>query len=489
MLSNLNRLLLINIARSDLSKCVSINLQTIIKQPTNLRIMSTNTSTANQSKEKSKKCLVAVCQHTSKANKNENYSVFEDQIKSAQKDGCKMMFLPECFDFIGESKKVTFELAETIDGPLITNYRKLASDLKVWLFLGGMHERRAENPDNKVSNAHIVINDHGEIVQVYRKLHLFNLDIPGTRLVESDFSVAGDRVQSLVQTPAGKVGLGICYDLRFPEFAISMAKAGASILTYPSSFTVKTGLAHWEALLKARAIENQCYVIAAAQNGIHNEKRSSYGHAMIICPWGSIIAQVGDKSGYAIGEIDFNYLENVRSRLPVWTDRKPECYGYIISAKEDQRGIDEQSEYKFGQVNVKSSQVFLKTNYSYAFVNHRPVLRNHVLVSSLREVKKFTELTSDEVSDLFNTVQKVQRVIEKDSNTNSSTICIQDGKDAGQSIEHVHVHILPRSKDDFGGKIDKIYEELQTHDKKSGPVLSDQVMAEQAQHLRNYFKS
>ena len=107
-----------------------------------------------------------------------------------------------------------------------------------------------------------------------------------------------------------------------------------------------------------------------------------------------------------------------------------------------------------------------------------------MLVSCLREVKKFTDLTADEVSDLFNTVQKVQKVIEKEHNANSSTICIQDGIDAGQSIQHVHVHILPRKADDFGGKVDKIYEELRTHDKKSGPIASDEVMKKQADRLR-----
>lgn len=109
-----------------------------------------------------RKCLVAVCQHTSKADKDANYRTFEDQIRNAQKAGCKLVFLPECFDFICDNKRQTYEQAETIDGPLITNYRSLAADLKVWLFLGGMHERRASNPENKVSNAHIVINDQGK---------------------------------------------------------------------------------------------------------------------------------------------------------------------------------------------------------------------------------------------------------------------------------------------------------------------------------------
>lgn len=242
--------------------------------------------------------------------------------------------------------------------------------------------------------------------------------------------------------------------------------------------------------MKTRAIENQCYVVAAAQTGIHNAKRTSYGHSMVIDPWGQVIGQVGDKCGFAIGEIDFDYLDDVRARLPVWTDRRPECYGYIIPPTEDQSNIDAQKEYKFGQVNLQSSQVFLKTNYSYAFVNHRPVLPGHVLVSSLREAKKFTDLTADEVSDLFNTVQKVQKIIEQENNTNSSTICIQCGEHAGQSIRHVHVHILPRKATDFDGKVDKIYEELNTHDKKkSTPVLSEEVMAKQANRLRELMSS
>ena len=235
--------------------------------------------------QQDRKCLVAVCQHTCKANKNDNFKEFENQIENAKKAGCKLVFLPECFDFIGESKQQTYELMESIDGQLITKYRQLAAKLNVWLFLGGMHERTSNNPNDKPSNGHIAINDKGEIVRVYHKLHLFDLDIPCTRLLESEYTKSGDRVEPLVQTPAGSVGLGICYDVRFPEFACSMAKAGASILTYPSSFTIKTGLAHWETLLRARAIENQCYVIAAAQNGVHNAKRSSYGHSMIIDPW------------------------------------------------------------------------------------------------------------------------------------------------------------------------------------------------------------
>ena len=264
-----------HIPRSDptVNRCLAS--LTAVNNWTLHRTMSTSSGT---------KCLVAVCQHTSKENKDDNFREFERQITGASRAGCKLAFLPECFDFVCDNKQQAYEQAESIDGPLIGKYRKLANDLKIWLFLGGMHEKRAENPPDKVSNAHIVIDERGQIVRVYRKMHLFNLDVPGTRLLESNYTVSGDRVEPLVSTPAGQVGLGICYDLRFPEFAISMAKAGATILTYPSSFTVKTGLAHWEPLIRTRAIENQCYVVAAAQTGIQSAKRSAYGHAMIVDP-------------------------------------------------------------------------------------------------------------------------------------------------------------------------------------------------------------
>jgi len=206
-----------------------------------------------------KRALIAVCQMNCKSNKEDNFSTATGLITRAASLGCKMAFLPECFDMIGESRKQTLENLEPLDGSLITSYRALAKEKSIWLSLGGLHEKGPENADGKAMNAHIVINNEGEIASVYRKVHLFNLEIPGViRLIESEFSMAGDRVVEPVSTPVGNIGLGICYDVRFAEFAIALAKAGADILTYPSSFTVPTGLAHWETLLRARAIETQC---------------------------------------------------------------------------------------------------------------------------------------------------------------------------------------------------------------------------------------
>lgn len=177
------------------------------------------------------KIKIAVVQLNSKQDKNNNYQIAQDLIKAASNDGARMAFLPECFDMICPSKKLTMENGESLDGPTLTKYKDLAKNLKIWLSLGGFHENSSQNTDKRVFNAHVIINDEGNIISVYRKVHLFNLDIPGTRLVESEFSQPGTFVMKPPVTPCGKVGMGICYDVRFPEFAISLAKAGADILT------------------------------------------------------------------------------------------------------------------------------------------------------------------------------------------------------------------------------------------------------------------
>ncbi|XP_027198686.2 ntrilase and fragile histidine triad fusion protein NitFhit [Dermatophagoides pteronyssinus] len=456
-----------------------------------------------------KKTKIAVIQLTSKQNKDENYQIAEKLIKSARDDGARMAFLPECFDMICPSKKLTMENGEPINGPTVQRYQNLAKNLNIWLSLGGLHEKVVpeSNDDKRLFNAHIIVDQDGQIVSIYRKVHLFNLDIPGTRLVESEFSRPGNAVIKPPQTPCGRLGMGICYDVRFPEFAISLAKSGADILSYPSSFTIPTGKAHWEILLRSRAIETQCYVVAAAQVGAHNEKRKSYGHAMIIDPWGKILTEINDeKPGYAVAEIDFDYLKEIRQRLPVWSDRKPELYGYIRptysesmndlvtkSEQQQQQSHLDLEDFRFGpDAIVKTYQIFAKTFYSIAFINHRPVLPGHVLVSPLRpDSKRLSELNNDELFDLFQLVQKVQKAIELIYNAEASTVAIQDGKDAGQSVQHLHVHVIPRKQTDFGGNIDQIYQHLQQHDKQDNPLnlclLTNDEMKKQCNILRNYF--
>ncbi|KAF9364827.1 Nitrilase [Mortierella sp. NVP85] len=145
--------------------------------------------------------------------------------------------------------------------------------------------------------------------------------------MESQSTVAGERIVPPVTTPVGKVGLGICYDLRFPELALELRRQGAEILTFPSAFTIKTGEAHWEVLLRSRAIETQTYVVAAAQVGKHSEKRSSYGHAMIVDPWGRIVAECdGQEEGVAVASMDFEALERIRLEMPVMNHRRYDTY-------------------------------------------------------------------------------------------------------------------------------------------------------------------
>ena len=239
-------------------------------------------------------CRIAVLQMTSTSDKSRNRRKCQSLLQKAKSYGAQAAFLPEAFDFIGESAQQTNELAEAIDdkGGTISFYQKLAMELNMSLSLGGFHERLLT--EKKLSNTHLFISSEGEILGKYAKTHLFDVEIPerSLRLKESDYVQAGDSlglnnpVPLLKNSHDFQVGLAVCYDLRFPELSIALCRRGANVLTFPSAFTVATGSAgHWSTLLRARAIENQCYVVAAAQTGRHNEKRTSYGHACIIDPW------------------------------------------------------------------------------------------------------------------------------------------------------------------------------------------------------------
>ena len=338
-------------------------------------------------------------------------------------------------------------------------------------------------------NTHLIIDDKGEIVSKYEKLHLFNLDIPGTRLMESEFSEAGRNLVAPVKTPIGRIGQGICYDIRFPELAISLAKAGADILTYPSSFTVPTGLAHWETLLRCRAIENQCYVVAAGQVGIHNPKRSSFGHSMVIDPWGAIIAQCGDGEGLAVALINDEFQAKARSRLPIWTDRRSELYGDIVPS-DGKTGssseLEDREFYNFGKVSLDPRQVFYRSRWCFAFVNNHPLRAGHSLVSPLRSsAHRLGDLTPAEASDFMISIQKVQAALETEVGVTSSLVAIQDGPDAGQSVDQLHAHIVPSPP---GKHSDTIYEQLRKSETDESRLRSMDDMAAEAIRMRKYFE-
>ncbi|RCN29603.1 histidine triad domain protein [Ancylostoma caninum] len=263
-----------------------------------------------------------------------------------------------------------------------------------------------------------------------------------------------------IDTPIGRLGLSICYDLRFSELSLWNRYKGAEILSFPSAFTVNTGLAHWEALLRARAIETQCYVVAAAQTGKHNEKRSSYGHSMVVDPWGAIVAQCSERVDMCFAEIDTAYVAELRKMQPVFEHRRSDLYTLHVNEIDN-----DNSPMKFSEFTIAPESIFYRSSLCFAFVNLKPVLNGHVLICPKRVCNHLTDLTDAETADLFVVAKKVQRMLEKVHNVSSSTVCVQDGPEAGQTVKHVHVHVLARRKDDFGCSPDNLYQNLATHDK------------------------
>lgn len=260
--------------------------------------------------------------------KDKNFNVCKDLVQQAKSKGVALLQLPECFAFIGGGKKKneSIENAETLEGPNMKRYLNLAKENKIWLSLGGYHEK--VEGEKKIYNTHVIVNSEGEIVTTYRKMHLFDMDLPeGPTMKESEVVMPGDKLV-MSNTPFGKVGMSICYDLRFPEMYLALREGGAQILFIPAAFTKVTGEQHWKALLQARAIETQSYVVAAAQVGFHHPERESYGHAMIIDPWGKILGEVEDGTGIATAHIDLEFVENVRKSMPVMNHRRKDFYKF-----------------------------------------------------------------------------------------------------------------------------------------------------------------
>ncbi|NWU93959.1 NIT1 amidase, partial [Upupa epops] len=277
------------------------------------------------------KPLVAVAQVTSTPDKEQNFASCSALVREAAFRGACLVFLPEGFDYIGCDPAETLALAEGLDGDLMGRYTELARECGVWLSLGGFHERSHDwETTKRIYNCHVLLDPAGKMVATYRKTHLCDVELLGrVAMKESSFTNPGSEIVAPVKTPAGKLGLSICYDLRFPEISLALCSAGAEILTYPSAFTIPTGSAHWEVLLRARAIECQSYVVAAAQTGQNHERRMSYGHSLVVDPWGAVVAQCREGPGLCYAEIDLEYLHRVRREIPVSRHRRSDLYGTI----------------------------------------------------------------------------------------------------------------------------------------------------------------
>ncbi len=232
-----------------------------------------------------------------------------------------VVVLPECFALMPSSITRLLQCAETDgDGKIQEFLSCAATDNNAWI-LGGSVPLRSTDP-GKITNSLLVYDNHGQRAARYDKIFLFDVSLSsGERYCESDYTVPGNRLE-VVDTPAGKIGLSICYDLRFPELYRRLVQKGAEILVVPSAFAHTTGKDHWMPLLRARAIENSCYVVAPAQYGQHNRKRTTWGHTVIIDPWGNTIAELKTGWGSVRSRVNPAKLRLVRQRLPSLQHRR-----------------------------------------------------------------------------------------------------------------------------------------------------------------------
>jgi predicted amidohydrolase len=265
---------------------------------------------------------VAVVQMTSRPDVEQNMRAAERLVRRAAEAGAKLAVLPEAFAYLGpdSGQRDASEPLPT-GGPLLERCRSWAQKAQMELLLGGFWERVAGS--EKVRNASVHLGADGEVKAVYRKIHLFDVELSdGTSLKESSQVEAGSEVV-VSETSFGKLGLSICYDVRFPELYRKLVDLGAVALSVPAAFTLQTGKDHWHVLLQARAIESQCYVLAAAQAGNHFGKRVSYGHALVVDPWGCVIAQCGGEGeGIALATLESEAVERVRKQLPSLAHRR-----------------------------------------------------------------------------------------------------------------------------------------------------------------------
>ena len=266
------------------------------------------------------KITVAAVQMTSTSDREANLRKAEELLYRGVDEGARLLSLPENFSFMGEDESEKLELAETSEGGPATDFLKDFARLnKVWIVGGSIPIKAGKG---KVFNRSLLIDDQGDIVASYDKIHLFDVDIAGGESHKESRTVSpGDKLVSH-KTPFGGVGLSICYDLRFPELYRELGIKGAMMIFVPAAFTSRTGEAHWEVLLRARAIENQVYIIAPAQVGIHNKNRRTFGNSMIIGPWGKVIARAPDEETVIIAEIDFDYLGSVRQSIPCLSHKR-----------------------------------------------------------------------------------------------------------------------------------------------------------------------
>jgi predicted amidohydrolase len=266
---------------------------------------------------------VAAVQLNSSADSAANLAAADRLTRAAAADGARLIVLPEKWTAIGSDEQL-HAAAETLEGPAIGWARALARELEVDVIAGSIVERVAAQ--EKLANTSVHIDPTGEIRAVYRKIHMFDVEVAGRTYRESDVEEPGEEIVLSETADGVELGLSICYDLRFPELYRILAVRGARVIVVPAAFTLATTRDHWEPLLRARAIENQAFVIAANQFGEHPGGYRSGGRSMIVDPWGIVIAQAPDGEGHIVAELDLERQQEVRARLPALANRRAEAY-------------------------------------------------------------------------------------------------------------------------------------------------------------------
>ncbi len=264
----------------------------------------------------------AAVQLNSTGDRDRNLEAAERLVRAAASDGAELVALPEKWSLLAGGEELIAG-AEPLDGPSLSAARGWARDLRIHLLAGSISERGGE----RAFNTSVLIDPDGEDLAVYRKIHMFDVDVGGVSYRESDHEEPGAEI---VTAQVGELvaGLSVCYDLRFPELYRILAVRGARLLTVPSAFTLATGRDHWEVLLRARAIENQAFVLAPNQVGEAPPHFSSYGHSAIVDPWGTVLARVATGEGFAAADLDLAEQDRVRESLPSLASRRPEAYAW-----------------------------------------------------------------------------------------------------------------------------------------------------------------
>lgn len=262
----------------------------------------------------------AILQMTSGVDPAANAETLVAAVAGARAGGAVMLFTPEMSGLVDRDRaRFSANVKAEADDPVLAAVREAAAAHGIWVHLGSL---ALLAPDGRAFNRAFVIDDTGEIRARYDKLHLFDVDLPtGESWRESASYIPGEQAV-LVRTPLGRLGLSICYDLRFPDLYRALSDAGAEVIAVPAAFTRPTGAAHWHTLLKARAIEAGLFVIAAAQTGVHEDGRATYGHSLAIDPWGEVLLDMGEAPGLGFADIDPARIEDVRSRLPAIRHRR-----------------------------------------------------------------------------------------------------------------------------------------------------------------------